>query len=49
MVLRMENGDAWALLARLLRENFGRTELPRVARMESGKPWFPDVPGLHLT
>ena len=48
MVLRMENGDAWALLARLIRENFGRTELPRVARMESGKPWFPDVPGLHF-
>jgi len=37
MVLRMEEGDAWALLARLIRESFGRTELPRVARMESDR------------
>ncbi|MCI7473554.1 MAG: 4'-phosphopantetheinyl transferase superfamily protein [Clostridiales bacterium] len=48
MKLRMEEGDAWALLARLLREEFGWTELPRVAYMEWGKPWFPDIPGLHF-
>lgn len=48
MKLRMEEGDAWALLARLLREEFGRTELPRVTRMETGKPWFPEEPRLYF-
>ncbi len=48
MELWMEEGDAWELLARLLRARFGRPELPRVARDELGKPWFPGEPGLHF-
>lgn len=44
MELRLEQGDAWELLRRML----GRAELPPVARTGEGKPWFPREPGLHF-
>lgn len=44
----MGSGDAWALLTRLLEERFGLDRLPRVARTEAGKPWFPELPRLFF-
>lgn len=48
MELWMEEGEAWPLLARLLKERFGLAELPPVARTAEGKPWFPQHPRLHF-
>ena len=48
MELWMEEGDAWALLARLLKERFALERLPAVARTAEGKPWFPQYPQLHF-
>lgn len=44
MELRLEQGDAWALLARML----GGTGLPSIVRTEDGKPFFPQKPDLHF-
>lgn len=49
MELWMEEGDAWALLARLLKERFALERLPTVARTAEGKPWFPKYPQLHFS
>ena len=48
MELWMEEGDAWALLARQLKERFALERLPAVARTAEGKPWFPQYPQLHF-
>lgn len=39
--------DAWALLRDALSQH-GYPTLPRVARTERGKPYFPDLPALHF-
>ena len=36
------------LLRRALREEYGLSELPRMAAGEKGKPFFPDYPDLHF-
>lgn len=48
MELWMEAGEAWPLLAQLLREKCGVERLPPAARTAEGKPWFPDLPHLHF-
>ena len=48
MELWLEEGDAWALLARKLGERFAWAQLPPVARTDSGKPWFPQYPQCHF-
>ena len=48
MELWMEEGDAWALLARKLGERFAWAQLPPVARTDTGKPWFPQYPRCHF-
>lgn len=40
--------DAYALLARAVRRSWGLEELPRIARGEQGKPFFPDFPQYHF-
>lgn len=42
------NSDAWALLSDALALH-GISPLPRVARTEKGKPYFPDFPNLHFS
>lgn len=44
MKLWMAEGDAWALLARML----GGTGLPAIGRTEDGKPFFLQKPDLHF-
>lgn len=41
--------DAWDLLARALAASRGIAPLPRVARTEDGKPWFPSRPELRFS
>ena len=48
MELWMEEGAAWDLLARRLRDRFGWMELPPVERTGMGKPWFPGHPQLYF-
>lgn len=40
--------EAYALLAALLRAEYGLEELPKMARSGRGKPWFPACPDLHF-
>ena len=44
-----ERQAAWRLLERALRETCGLTALPPVERGERGKPFFPDLPGMHFS
>ena len=45
---RRDGGSATELLARVLRQKYGITELPEMARTEEGKPWFPERSELHF-
>ena len=47
MVWRMEEMDAYQLLAELLREE-GVAPLPEIAREAKGKPYFPAYPRLYF-
>ena len=49
MVWKVGEGDPYALLGSLLLETRGVEPLPPMARMETGKPWFPDYPHLHFS
>lgn len=49
MVCKMGYGDPYALLTALLAEEKGIETLPRMARTEGGKPYFPDRPDLHFS
>ncbi|MBO5339881.1 MAG: 4'-phosphopantetheinyl transferase superfamily protein [Oscillospiraceae bacterium] len=40
--------DAYALLAHAVRRRWGLVELPRIARGEQGKPFFPAFPQYHF-
>ena len=48
VIWKVGEGDAYALLATLLREE-GMESLPRIERQEGGKPWFPERPHLHFS
>lgn len=41
-------GQARELLALAVCEHWGLSPLPDMARLEGGKPWFPDRPDLHF-
>ena len=48
MVLWLGQGDAYGLLAELIKREYGLPALPPMERDENGKPFFPDVPGLRF-
>lgn len=48
MELWLGAGDAYSLLAELVKTEYGLSPLPETAREESGKPFFPGQRGLHF-
>ena len=45
----VEEGDAWALLARAVRQVWGMEELPETVRLPGGKPVFAQFPDCHFS
>ena len=48
MELWLGAGDAYGLLAELVKTEYGLSPLPETAREEGGKPFFPGHRGLHF-
>lgn len=48
MELWLGAGDAYGLLAELVKTEYGLSPLPETAREEGGKPFFPHEPALHF-
>ena len=48
MELWLGAGDAYGLLAELVKTEYGLSPLPETAREESGKPFFPGFRALHF-
>lgn len=40
--------DAYALLQTALHQIYGLSELPKIQRLERGKPYFPQYPSIHF-
>ena len=44
LLVYLDRGDAYGLLARAARAAWGMEQLPPIARQAGGKPWFPSHP-----
>lgn len=44
----VDEGDAYALLERAIRQTWGLERLPEIARLPGGKPFFPGHPDRHF-